>query len=732
VLVCSPSCCLATALMGLSAAAAAQSPVPSTALPALSNTATRTERRSDEVPATVSVSTAAEAEERAARDLKDLFRYEADLAVRAASPRFGAALGTSGRAGNEGLNVRGLEGNQVLLLVDGIRLPSAFSFGAFATGRLDSLALDSAHTVEVLRGPASTQFGSDGLAGALSVRTLQAADVLKPGQDFNGYARAAGSSLDGSVSAGGAVAYRQPGWDTLVVAQRRQGHEADTQGSNDAPDSRRTAPNPLRYTQSSVLAKLGVHPGPRQRVQATLEAVRRGTNSDVVSARTAPAAAPLAATAVLRLDAQDRVERDRASLQHEWEDLNAPWLQKAQTLVYTQLAQTRQLSLEDRNTAADRVRDNDYRERLVGAQTQVEASFSAPLAQRLSAGAEYSRNTLTAQRNGTVPPFGETYPSKPFPDTRFTLAGVFVQSELQLGALALIPALRLDQFRLRPDQSGYSGGTVVALSGRAATPRLGAVWQLSPTFAPYAQWARGWRAPTPEQVNNGFTNVASGYRSIGNPSLEPERAQNIELGLRGAAAGWRWQLAGYNSRYRGFISQEQIGGSFTPADPAIFQSINLASARIRGAELRVRYEPSARWQLRASAASARGDTERSGAQTPLNTVEPTKLALGALWRSAGWSLRADVLHVAAKDPARISQPAPPASPLFAPPSYTTLDLGLSWQPLRQLTLHLTLDNALDATYWRWSDVRGVAANSAALNAFTAPGRSAALVARLDF
>ncbi len=731
-LVCLPLCCLAVVLLGLSAAAAAQSPAGSTALPALSNSATRTERRSDEVPATVSVTNAAEAEASAARDLKDLFRHEVDLAVRAASPRFGAALGTSGRAGNEGLNVRGLEGNQVLLLVDGIRLPNAFSFGAFATGRLDHLALDSAHTVEVLRGPASTQFGSDGLAGALSVRTLQAADVLKPGQDFNGYARTAGTGLDRSVAAGGALAYRQPGWDVLVVAQRRQGHEADTQGDNAAPDSRRTAPNPLRYTQSSVLAKLGVQPGLGQRVQATLEAVRRGISSDVISARTAPSPTALPATAVLRLDAQDRVERDRASLQHEWEDLNAPWLQKAQTLVYAQSAQTHQRAAEDRNTAADRLRNNHYRERLVGAQTQLEASFSAPLAQRLSAGLEASRNTLSAERDGTVPPPGESFPSKPFPDTRYTLAGAFVQSELQLGSLALIPALRLDQFRLAPEQSGYGAGAVVPLSGRAATPRLGAVWQLSAQFAPYAQWARGWRAPTPDQVNNGFTNVASGYRSIGNPQLTPERAQNIELGLRGAAAGWRWQLAGYSSRYRGFISQEQISGSFTPADPAIFQSINLASARIRGAELRVRYEPSVSWQLRASAASARGDTERSGVQTPLNTVEPTKLALGALWRSAGWSLRADVLHVAAKNPARINQPATPAAPLFAPPRYTTLDLGLSWQPLPQLTLHLSLDNTLDATYWRWSDVRGVAANSAVLDAFTAPGRSAALVARLDF
>src|SRR6218665_2291011 len=60
--------------------------------------------------------------------------------------------------------------------------------------------------------------------------------------------------------------------------------------------------------------------------------------------------------------------------------------------------------------------------------------------------------------------------------------------------------------RLSPSSAGYPGGTAVVLSGQAVTPRLGAVWQLAPSFAPYGQFAKGFRAPTPDQVNNGFTN----------------------------------------------------------------------------------------------------------------------------------------------------------------------------------------------------------------------------------
>jgi hemoglobin/transferrin/lactoferrin receptor protein len=699
-----------------------------TALPEITNTATRTERRVDAVPATVTVKPAAEVENRGARDLKDLFRHEVDLAVRAAAPRFTAAGSSTGRAGNEGLNVRGLEGNQVLVLVDGIRMPQAFSFGAFASGRLDTLAVEGASTVEVLRGPASTQFGSDGLAGAVALRTLEPTDLLKPGQTFGGFLRAFGSTVDESVGATGAAAWRQGALQTLMLASRREGHESDTQGRDASPDARRTAPNPLAYSHTSTLGKLRMAVAPQQQLGLTLEAVRRSVSSDVVSARSAPAT-PLPATAVLGLAAQDVQNRGRASLEWKLDDLDAAFIQQAEAKLYSQLSRVRQRAFEDRNTAADRTRDGQYRESISGLSALASASLVAPVPQRLSAGIDASSSDIRAVRDGTVPPFGESFPNKPFPDTTYRLLGAFAQSELELGRFTLIPALRLDRYTLDPSQAGYTGGTVVKLSDQAATPRLGVVWRLSETLRPYAQWSQGFRAPTPEQVNNGFTNVASGYRSIGNPTLQPERARSVEIGLRGRVGTLSWQLAAYDNRYRDFISQQQIGGSFTPTDPAVFQYINLDQARIRGGELRLRWAPAAGWQLHAAAAMAEGDSTRNGLEEPLITVEPAKLGLGLRHERGAWQWRADVQHVRAKAADRIPAAQPPT---FAPPAYTVLDLGATVKLLQRLTLHLNLDNALDETYWRWSDVRGVSASSAVLDHFTAPGRHVSLTARLDF
>lgn len=707
---------------------------PATPLADVTNTATRTERRTDSLPATVSVHTGKEAEARGQRDLKDLFRDEVDLAVRASSPRFTAAGASTGRAGNEGLNIRGLEGNQVLVLVDGVRAPLAYSFGPFASGRLDTLFVEALAQADVLRGPASTSFGSDGLAGALSLRLLEPADLLRPGRDFAGFARYSHHSVDEGHLATGAAAWRQGAFSVLLLASRREAHESETQGQDTHPDSRRTAPNPLNLAQTGALAQWRLALSPAHTLGGTLEAVRRSSASDVLSARTAPATPPavLPATAVVGLAAQDRQDRKRGTLLWKLDDINAAFIQQAEARFSIQDTRIQQRGSEDRLAATDRLRVGRYAERITLASAQASHSLTAlGLPQRLSAGLEASRNDITALRDGTVPPFGERFPSRPFPDTRFSQVGAFVQNEIQWGRLAVIPALRFDRYDLKPKPEGYSASTVVKLSDQAVTPRLGLVWALAPALAPYAQAALGFRAPTPEQVNNGFTNVASGYRSIGNAKLKPEHARSLEVGLRGRAGAWRWQAAAYDNRYRDFISQQVVGGSFTVADPAVFQFVNLDEAHIRGAELRLGWTPSAAWRFNAAAAAARGDSERNGVRRPLNSVEPTRLSLSAQHESGAFSWRAQLNHARAKAPDRIDSSGVSA-PLFAPPAWTTLDLGLSWRASPMLTLHANLNNTSDETYWRWSDARGLAAGSPIQDAFSAPGRHWALTARLDF
>ncbi len=186
--------------------------------------ATRTARKVDDVPSSVSVISDTTIQKEGARNLKEAFRTELDVTVPVGPTRFGVGGAPTGRGGQEGVNIRGLGGNQVLMLVDGIRIPNGFTFGPFSTGRGDFLDIDGLKSIEVLRGPASTQYGSDGLAGAVTFQTLDPGDLLKPGQNVGGFARVGYASIDQAGSGTLAVAGKNEKWQAMILGSYRQGH----------------------------------------------------------------------------------------------------------------------------------------------------------------------------------------------------------------------------------------------------------------------------------------------------------------------------------------------------------------------------------------------------------------------------------------------------------------------------------------------------------------------------
>ncbi|MCA0177970.1 MAG: TonB-dependent receptor [Proteobacteria bacterium] len=717
-------------------------PLPQVTLAPQVVTATRTDRPADGVPTTVTRQDAEALARRQPRDLKDLLADEVDAEISQGPARYTAAGTSVGRAGNDALTIRGLGGNRVLMLVDGVRLPQAFAFGPFATGRGDYVDVDLLGGAELLRGPSSAAWGSDGLVGALSLTTLNPADLLdrQPGADQAGFARITYNGADRSTLLSGGLALQTPerDWQALLVVSRKRGHALINQGDNTSANTTRTAPNPLDADTTGVLAKLQWQANAAHRLSLSAESSDRSQQTDVLSARAAVPTPPSPtnpyANQTVALNTDDASTRRQLGLEHRWTPDGETGQTRLVTRLYGQQAEVSQFSNEDRAFSPDRTRDNRYKERTLGLTMTGQTPLPALLGERpsrLSGGLDVSEARISSLRDGTLPPYGETFPSKPFPDTRYRLAGAFVQGELEAGDWTLLPALRADHFALKPDATDYSG-TAVSLSGQAITPRLGVIWRASPAFAPYAQAATGFRAPTPAQVNNGFENRAAGYASIGNPDLKPEHARSIELGVRGKAGPVRWQAAYYDNRYRDFIEQTVVGGAGTPADPIVFQYVNLSSARIRGVELRADADLAPGWQAQFAVARARGESTSEGERTPLASVGPLRLRAALRWTSGPWDASAQVVHAAAQSAARS-----PSATQYLPPAYTTLDLRAAYSLPAQwlgvpLTASLALINATDATYWRWSDVQGLALSSPVIDAYTAPGRHVQLGLRADF
>jgi len=688
--------------------------------------ATRSQARTDEVPATVTVITAREIEANLYTDIKDLVRFEPGVSVPTAPARFGAALGSTGRDGNAGFIIRGLGGDRVLIVVDGVRSPDSFAFGAQSVGRGGYADLDLMKSVEILRGPASALYGSDGVAGAVSFTTKDPVDFLTSGRDFGARARVGYNSADDGWTEGLAVAGRRGPVSGLLAYTRRDAHETETAGTNDTETSLRTTANPQEIESNAVLGKLVWDVAPGQALRLTYDHYDLDVAADVLSGRSA---------SVLGLQALDETSRDRVSLDWRIDDLLG--LDRGQVAVYWQDAETRQFTFEDRTPAVDRTRDNQFNNRVVGIAADARKTLVlGGVRHQLTFGGDLSETTQEGIRDGTVPPPGETFPTSPFPQTDYVLAGAFVQNEIALldGALMIVPALRYDAYELSTANDPLYTGARADQEDSHVSPKLGMVWWASPTFGLFANYAQGFKAPTPSQVNNGFSNIAFGYVSVPNPDLKPETSRSIEAGVRlrylavlGGALSF--QGVAFRSEYEDFISQQVVSGSFTPADPAVYQFVNFTDVEVTGLEAKGDLRWDNGWSARASAAWAEGDQTTAGVTRSLATIDPVKVVVGAGWDDpqGRFGGQAIVTWSQAKDAADTDGltcfNADPALGCLVGDDFALLDVTAYWNANDRVTARVGVFNVFDETYGWWSDIRGVSNTSAVRDAYTQPGRN---------
>jgi vitamin B12 transporter len=178
------------------------------------------------------------------------------------------------------------------------------------------------------------------------------------------------------------------------------------------------------------------------------------------------------------------------------------------------------------------------------------------------------------------------------------------------------------EISLRRDDNSEFGG---ATTGSAA---LG--WRFGETGRVYASYGEGFRGPTlNEQFSPGF-----GGQFAGNPDLDPERSRSAELGIE--LTPWQGQRLGanlYSTRVNDLIA-------FSGPD---FQAVNIARARIDGAELTYDADVAA-WLVHL--AYSRDDARDDATDAPLVRRPKNKLD-AILERRFGERLRAGAEIVAA-------------------------------------------------------------------------------------
>lgn len=710
-------------------------------------TATRKETGVDLVPATITTIDRGALDRRMPHDEAALFADEPDIVVSRDLRRYGATA----------VNIRGIDGIRVLQQVDGIRLPDLYYGGGPSniTGATPDVAeSDFLKRVEVLRGPASSLYGSDALGGVVGYLTLDPQDILD-GRDIAGRYRTIWRSGDTSLQNSAYGALQGRFFEALIALTRRTGDELDNEGRDGTSGYGRELPNPQDTRSQAALGKLIFKPAAGHRVGMTLEL--RDQSNEVETLRLVPSLPKVTASS-----GDEDTRRLRVSVDWDWQP-EGVWFDRLNLRAYHQDSEAHTRTLQTRsNTGATCSAstgagnncqvDMDFRfeQRAYGLGLQMESlHVTGRIEHQLVYGIDLSRIRtdelrdywVTNETRGTQTKTlaGDTYPLRDFAPGKNVSAGVFLQDTMVFddGRLHLMPGVRYDRVELKPDWLTQSAGTLtlapVAQDHSAVSPKLGALWQATPDVALFGQVVRGFRAPNYEEVNGLFYNAAQNYVSLPNAELEPERSTGFEIGARLTRPGGNLKLAVFENRYRNFIEQVQLCTDTTApftcpgGTRSAYQKVNLARVRIRGIELRGAWTLTDGLSLKGAVAHMRGrDRERD---QPLNSVEPTRATLAVLWDREVWGTEARVRAAAAK-----SKVDRTSVDYFRTGSYVVADLSGWWSVTPGIRLNVSVNNLFDRKYYLWSDVRhvGLTSTEAGPAFYTQPGRNFSVGVQADF
>lgn len=695
----------------------------------------RSEQVGDDLPASIDIIDSEDLEKGMVRDTRDLARDLPNVSVKRAPSRMTLAGANTGADGNAGFNIRGRDGNHVLTLVDGIRVPRSYIYAANAFGR-DYFDIGLIDRVEIIRGPASALYGSDGMAGLVNFITHDPENFLKDGKTIGGRASVGYTGDDKGWNAGATLAGRADETVTwLLSASASRAEGLDTMGTNNAENVDRTTPNPQKDRNAALLGKVMIRPHADQKHVLTLEHVQKRSDVTGLSAIAKP---PYASTSTRAFTSFQDMDRNRASWNAHYR-LDAPWADTLQTALSYQASDSQDYRFEKRHAASDRVRDTSYDEKTWQLNTQAGKTLrlGSDWVQKLTYGADYTRTKVTTLQTGLTPAAGESFPLKRFPDTTETSGAVYIQDEIANDRWIVTPGVRYDRFKLNARQEGYASATPAAsLSGSAVSPKLGTLFRVTPEWSVFGNYAAGFKAPDASQVNS-YRESGSFpfYKTIPNPNLRPEKSQNFEIGLRGRTGGLSLDAAIFTGRYKDLIEENVVvvnGDMSSAANALVYQTQNVSNARISGFEVKGDMDWGRVGEGKLSTPFAYGQAKgrNQGTGKPLNSVDPSKFNAGVRYRTAVWEARLDVTHHAAKKASDVD--AATATAQFVTPSATTLDLSGQWRIRKDLRLNAGIYNLGNKKYWNWSDVRGVTSTSNVLDAYTQPGRSVRVSLVADF
>jgi hemoglobin/transferrin/lactoferrin receptor protein len=676
----------------------------------------KSERSVREIAANVTVVSKSDINDMLATTAADVFRYSPGIDYEASGSRFGT----------EGINIRGIGGNRVAILVDGVPLSDQFDVGSFSNATRDFVNAGMIQRVEVLHGPASALYGSAAIGGVVAISTPDPADLLGS-EAIGGDVLATWRGADQSTHGTGMLAFGDESMGLLLGGSLRSGAELESAAAEDSLDLR-------DYDRRSALVKFVADDrlGNTWRIGLIHQdsEVFSDLNSVLGSGRYRSTTA---------LEGNDKYTMDLVNVAYEFGTPES-WIDAGYVRTYYETADIKQQTLDERALARTPVSIDRYfsfEQDIRGAELNLQKHIDLErTSHKLGFGIEYRERETVEYRDGlstnltdgtsTNVILGEEFPLRDFPISQSKEWGAYLEDVITINDWSIIGAIRADRYDLTPQNDpmyaeDYPFAEPVSLSESDLSPKLGVIYRLNPEIDVYVQYAHGFRAPPYEDANIGLEIPFFNYRAIPNPDLKSESSDGFDVGVRWQGINSGLRLSGFRTRYTDFIESKVRLGEDPDSGRILFQSQNIASTVIEGIEagghvdLQGRLD---RFSIDGSLYYARGENRENG--EALNSVGPPQAVLGITWSgiNADRQVRLQGTFTDAWDDRDESR-----GELFKPAGHGVLDLYYLQSIGRRAAVRAGLLNITDKTYWNWSDVRGLSPTDPVLPYLAQPGRS---------
>ena len=645
-----------------------------------------------------------------------------------------------GRSFTEDLHIRGIHGGAIYL-IDGQRISDSYT----GYGR-DIVDTDLLKKVEIMKGPSSVEYGSDGLAGAISYVTKDPSDLVEGGDRYlsinastqqsnkqeklNFLTAAAGENIEGLLQ----LVHRG-----LNETKIHDGFSLDT--------------NPFEGNQKSLLAKTIIHSS-ETTIFSLVADMQEWDGDWIVNTEKGFVYFP-APRAVSSSIGEDEGSRERINFKIDLSPKNSSLLDTGSFTVFTQDTEQRQLTVQQQvsflngmqaaPTPTMRMSDFEFNQSLKGMTLQ---AYKTLTKHQMVYGLDYERTETTRPRmraetnliTGTVSfsVDGENYPNKTFPDSKSVRKALFFNDRINLSDNQILSlGVRYDNYELNTSIDSYflngnSLGYQIKDVGDSETSiKVGYLYDISPDLTFYSQYSEGFRAPDYESANTVFTNFAYRYTVRPNPNLQSETSKSYEIGFRGQQDLGEWKLTLFKNRVKDFINAEAIG--FSPLGLVIYQYDNHEGVEIEGIEFEYNREISQSLYAKFAVAISSGEDD---AGESLAEVDPKEVIIGLDWISSNekWGMQGLVNLVdSSKDDLKgvptvgigheCGTPGNECTPRATTSGYGLIDIFGFYNHNDNFQLRLSVENLTDKKYIRWASVAELPENDEELDLFGESGRS---------